>query len=111
MVLGIQIGGFLFGIFMIYYSFLNYKKKSFGIKELLFWIVIWVGFMVITLFSNILDPITKSVNLARTFDLLIIAGFILIIGVVFYMYSITKKNLRQIEDIVRVLAMRGRKGK
>src|SRR3989344_4933006 len=111
MVLGIQIGGVLFGLFMIYYSFLNYKKKSFGAKEFLFWILVWVGFMAISIFPNVLDPITKSINLARTFDLLIIGGFILIMGVLFYMYSIAKRNLRQIESIVRTLAMKGKKGK
>ena len=109
MVLGIQIAGFLFGLFMIYYSFLNYKRKEFTIKEFGFWMSLWIVFIVIALFPNLLDPIVKSLKFARTFDLLVIGGFIYMILAIFYTYTVTRKTQRKLEIVVREFAMK--KGK
>ena len=111
MVLGIQITGFLFGLFMIYYSFVNYKRKEFTVKEFSFWLILWVFFIIVSLFPYVLDPIAKSLNFARTFDLLVIGGFIYLILAIFYVYTITRKNQKQIEQIVREMAMKNDKGK
>ena len=106
MVLGIQIAGFLFGLFMIYYSFLNYKRKEFTVKEFSLWLCLWLVFSIIALFPYFLDPIVKSLSFARTFDLLVISGFIFLITIIFYTYTITKKNQRQLEKIVREIAIK-----
>lgn len=111
MVLGIQIAGFLFGLFMIYYSFLKYKRKEFTIREIIFWIIVWLGFIVIALLPYILDPIAKSLNFARTFDLLVIGGFICLILIIFYTYTLTRKSQKQLETIVREIALKKGKGK
>ena len=111
MVLGIQIAGSLFGLFMIYYSFVNYKRKEFTVKEFSFWLILWVFFIIVSLFPYVLDPIAKSLSFARTFDLLIIGGFIYLILTIFYVYTITRKNQKQLEQIVREMAMKNDKGK
>ena len=109
MVLGIQIAGFLFGLFMIYYSFLNYKRHEFTTKEFSLFLGVWVVFSIIALFPYLLDPLVKSLNFARTFDLLVIAGFLFLILAIFYNYTITRKNQRQLETIVRSIAIKKNK--
>ncbi|MBI2650110.1 DUF2304 domain-containing protein [Candidatus Woesearchaeota archaeon] len=111
MVLGIQIAGILFGLFMIYYSFLNYKRKEFTAKEFGFWILLWIIFIIVTLFPVVLDPIIKPLGFFRAFDFLIMSGFIFIIAVIFYTYTITRKNQKQIETIVREIAIKKKRGK
>lgn len=111
MVLGIQIAGFLFGLFMIYYSFLNYKRKQFTPKEFAFWLFLWLIFIVITLFPFILEPIVRTFGFFRTLDLLIIGGFLFLILAIFYTYTITRKNQKQLETIVRTMAMKIRNRK
>src|SRR3989344_8802779 len=101
MVLGIQIAGSLFAVFMIYYSFLKYKRKEFTAKEFVFWLVLWVLLIVISLFPYILDPISKKLNFARNFDLIVIAGFLFLILAIFYTYTLAKKNQKQLEAVVR----------
>jgi len=108
-ILGIQIAGFLFGLFMIYYSFLVYKRKEFTVREFIFWIGLWVVFNAIALFPFLLDPLIKSVGFLRVLDSLTIAGFLFLIAAVFYTYTITRKNQKQIETIIRAMAMK--KGK
>ena len=106
MVLGIQIAGLLFGLFMIYYSFLQYKRKEFTAREFAFWIFVWVSFVIIAIFPNILDPLVKSLNIARTLDLLIIAGFIFMITAIFYTYTVARKIQKKLESVVREMAIK-----
>ena len=109
MVLGIQIAGFLFGLFMVYYSFLNYKRKEFTAKEFSFWLCLWLIFSIIALFPYILDPIVKSLSFARTFDLLVISGFIFLLTIIFYTYTTARKTQKQVETLVREIAIKKRK--
>jgi len=109
MVLGIQVAGFLFGLFMLYYSFLNYKRKEFSSKEFSLWVILWIGFMIISLFPYILDPLVKTLNFARTFDLLIIVGFISLAAIAFYTHTIARKSQKRIEKVVREIALNRRK--
>lgn len=111
MVLGIQIVGFLFGLFMIYYSFLNYKKKEFTVKEFGAWILIWAVFMMAALFPYLLDPIVKKIGFLRALDLLTIGGFLFMIAAIFYTYTITRKTQKQLETMIRAIAMKKNKGK
>jgi hypothetical protein len=109
MVLGIQILGLLFGLFMIYYSFLSFKKKEFRKREFVLWMIIWILFIVVTVFPSLLNPLVESLNLVRRMDFYIIIGFMFLIGLGFYSYSVAKKNQRKIENIVREIAIKREK--
>ena len=109
MVLGIQIAGLLFGLFMIYYSFLNYKRMQFTAKEFSFWLLVWILFIVVALFPSVLDPIVRFGGFFRALDVLIVSGFLFLIAAVFYTYTIVRSAQRQIEAVVRQIAIK--KGK
>ena len=83
-ILGIQILGILFGFFMMYYTFLQHKRKEFTVKEYSFWFVFWAIFVIMTLFPQILDPVLTTLNIVRTLDFFIIVGFLFLIFVIFY---------------------------
>jgi len=105
-ILGIQILGLLFGFFMMYYTFLQHKRKEFTIKEYSFWFIFWSIFVIITLFPQLLDPVLTTLNIARTLDFFIIAGFLFLIFVIFYTYTIVRKNQRKLEEVVRNIALK-----
>ena len=105
-ILGIQILGILFGFFMMYYTFLQYKRKEFTIKEYSFWFIFWSVFAVITLFPQILDPVLITLSIGRALDFFIIIGFLFLIFVTFYTYTIVRKNQRKLEEIVRSMALK-----
>ena len=105
-ILGIQILGILFGFFMMYYTFLHYKRKEFTIKEYSFWFVFWALFVVITLFPQILDPLLATLNIARALDFFIIAGFLFLIFITVYTYIIVRKNQKKLEEVVRQIALK-----
>ena len=106
MALGIQIIGTLFGLFMVYYSFLNYKRKEFTGKEFSLWFLLWVFFIIIALFPFLLDPIVKSIGFLRVLDLLTISGFLFLVAAVFYNYTISRKTQKKLETLVREIAIK-----
>ena len=105
-ILGIQILGVLFGFFMMYYTFLQYKRKEFTIKEYSFWFLFWAAFVAVTLFPQVLDPILATLNIGRTLDLFIIGGFLFMVFVVFYTYTLVRKNQKKLEEVVRNIAIK-----
>ena len=105
-ILGIQIIGILFGFFMTYFTFLHYKRKEFTVKEYGFWLIFWGVFIIITLFPQFLDPVLLTLSIARTLDFFIIMGFLFLIFVNVYTYTIVRKNQKKLEEVVREVAMR-----
>ena len=110
-ILGVQIIGVLFGVFMMYYTFLHYKRREFRKLEYAFWLVLWALFAVVTIIPDVLDPIVKKFNFARTLDLFIIMGLLFFTGIAFYMYSTTRKNQNKLEHIIRKMAFKEAKKK
>lgn len=104
-ILGIQILGILFGLFMIYYVFLHRKRKELTIKEYSFWVILWILFIILTLFPGLLKPLVKSIGFARTMDFFIVAGFMFLIGSLFYIYLLVRGNQKRLEEIVRKIAL------
>lgn len=103
-ILGIQILGILFGLFMIYYVFLHRKRKELTIKEYSFWVVLWILFIILTLFPWLLKPLVQSIGFARTMDFFIVVGFMFLIGSLFYIYLLVRSNQKKLEEIVRKIA-------
>jgi len=106
MLLGIQIAGILFGLFMLYITFLHGKRKEFNSKEGIFWIVAWIVFIILVIFPNVVDIVSKNVlNIGRTLDFLIIMGFMFLIGISFHNYTLVKRNENKLEKLVRKIAI------
>ena len=105
-IMGIQILGIFFAVFMLYYTFLQMKRKEFTAREYSFWMVLWVMFLTVTVFPGLLDPVVESLNIARTMDFFIILGFMFLVGAVFYTYALVRKTQKRVEEIVRRLAIK-----
>lgn len=105
MVLGIQVFGIVFGAFMLYMSFLQWKKRQFTLNEFVFWSVFALAFSLISLFPDVINPITAALKLERKLDFFIILGFMFLIGATFYSYKIVRNTQRQLEEVVRQLAL------
>ncbi|MBS3097664.1 DUF2304 domain-containing protein [Candidatus Woesearchaeota archaeon] len=108
-ILGIQILGILFGLFMIYYTFLHYKREELTIKEYVFWMFIWILFVIIAGFPKLLNPIIFSLKVLRRMDFLTIVGFMFLTGSMFYIYIIVRGNQKKLEEIVRKIAVKKKK--
>lgn len=107
MVLGVQIVGVLFGVFLLYLTFLHRKKGEFSTREYAFWSLVWIVLIGVSIMPTALDFfVTRLLNIDRRLDFFIITGFLFLTGVVFHTYGIVRKNQQRIEDIVRKTAVK-----
>jgi len=100
-ILGVQIIAILFAIFMIYVAFLHWKRKDFNGGEIFFWIALWLGFIFITLFPNILQSITKLLFFTRVMDLLMVIAFMILAFIGFQNYVSNRRMEKKIEELIR----------
>jgi len=105
-ILGIQILGVLFALFMFYITFLHQKRREFTVKEYIFWAGAWAVFLFIVIFPKSLDFLIKDVlDLARRLDFFIIIGFMFLMGIIFHTYTVVRRNQNRVEKIVRKVAV------
>lgn len=106
MIVGIQVIGLLFGLIMLYLTFLYYKKKAYTGNSFIVWSFIWICFILIVIFPEQIYGIMETLEIKRTVDFFVISGFLFFSVIIFYLYIITKKNQKMIEDIVRKVAIK-----
>ena len=105
MVSTIQIVGILFGVFMLYVTYLKFRKNEFTVKEMIGWFLVWISFMLLTLFSYTLDYFIRKMSLSRPIDLLTVLGILFLIVLSFYNYTNIKRLQLKMEDMVRKIAL------
>lgn len=107
MILGVQILGIFFALFMLYITFIKRKRDEFTFKESFAWILMWIAFVFVTLFPRSITFIAKDVfNLTRPLDFYIIVGFMFMIGINFYIYAIIRKTQKKVDLVVRRIAIK-----
>jgi len=100
-ILGVQIIAILFAIFMLYVSFLHWKRKDFNGGEIFFWIALWLGFIFITLFPDVLQNITQKLFFTRVMDFLMVAAFMILAFLGFQNHVSNRRMEKKIEELIR----------
>ncbi len=111
MVLGVQIIGLAFGLFMLYLFFLHYKRKDITRLEFAAWFILWTSFLFVTLWPHSLDFLVRSLNFSRTLDFFVFLGVLFIVFMTLYLYLRMRHNSSKLEHLVRRWAMEKAKKK
>lgn len=106
MIVGIQILGVLFGLLLAYFCFLHYKRQEFSLVQFLFWESLWLGFIFIILFPKITDILLQRLSIDRAMDLFTILGFMFLIFLTFYNYTVINRIKRSLERKIREEALK-----
>ena len=106
MIPGLQILAVLFGLVMIYLTFINFKRKNYDAKDFALWLVVWIAFLFLASFPSIVYGVMESLDIQRTVDFFIIGGFMFFTVIIFYLYRTVRKSENKIEEIVRKVALR-----
>ena len=101
MIQGVQIIALVFALLMFYLAYIHYRRKEINKMEITIWTIIWIGTLTIILFPDIFNGFAKKIAIARAFDLAVIAGFIIVIPIVYLSYVRMNRLERKIERIVR----------
>jgi len=105
MINAIQVFGLIFGLIMLYLTYLYYRKGDYGKLGFRAWTVIWIVFLICLLFPPKFMVFLKPFQLQRVLDILVIGGFFILFGMMFFVYDITKKNEKKINHLVREEAL------
>lgn len=96
----------LFGLWMMYEISIHAKKKVLGGLELGFWMSLWLLFIVLALFPQLLIGITTTLRFSRVFDLLIVGSFIVLTVMIFISYFKQKEISYRLGHLVQQLAIK-----
>ncbi len=102
----IQFVGILVALAAIHITYLYYKRMNFTKKELYFWLMIWIAFLIVTIFPRILQPVVGYLHLQRSMDLIMIIAFVIVFALTFHNYVANRKVMDKIEKLVRELALK-----
>ena len=96
----IQWIGLIFTGVITYHSFILYKKKIINIIEIsCFFVMSFIASLII-IFPLILSPLVKGLELTRTFDLIIMSLFFVLIFYTFNLIVKTSSMNKQIKNIL-----------
>jgi len=106
MIFGLQIIGLFFGLFMLYLTFLYYKRKDYDIRAFVVWIAIWLFFLIMVIFPQSMYGLMEIINVQRTVDFFVIAGFLFFSLIIFYLFVTVKNIQKKVEKVVREVAIK-----
>jgi len=99
--IGLQIVAILFALWMIYFSYLHFRRHEFSRIEFVLWQILWVGLIVVVLLPKSVNFILDAFSITRAFDLVVIVGVVILFGITFRNYVVIKRLERKIEEAVR----------
>jgi len=105
MLVGIQLLGILFGIVMIYFSYLYFKRGNYSKKSFILWTGTWSAVIIIFAIPQVIYSIMSLLAIRRTADFFTATAIIFLTSIVFYLYTIVKKTEKKMEDLVRSVAI------
>lgn len=105
MLLWIQILGVIFGVGMLYLTYLYLRRKEFGVGDTAFWLIVWGGFILLIIFSTSANVLLESLRIHRAMDLFMMMGMLVMSIVIFYLYATVRRTSRRVEFLVRKIAL------
>lgn len=99
--IGIQIVAIIFAIWMIYFSYLHFRRGEFKKIEFFLWQILWLGLILVVVFPVSVKFILDTFSIGRTFDLVVIVGMVVLFGITFRNYVIVKRMEKKMEDFMR----------
>lgn len=108
-IIGLQLVLTAFALFMMYVLLLHWRKNNISNVMFFSWLLIWCGFLVVTFFPALLEPLLKELFLVRVIDFGTIVAFMIITYVSIENNVKIRKQDEQIEKLVRKLALSTKK--
>jgi len=102
---GFQIISVLFALAMLYIVNIQSRKAKLSPLEVSFWYTIWLFFICIALFPNLLMGIAQLFHFVRIFDMLVVVSLMVLSTLVVTSYFREKENNIRVEEMIRKQAL------
>jgi len=107
----LQLLGVGYLAFMLYLTFLYYKKNQYTIRNFIFWAVVWGGGILMLLFPATTSLLTQQLKVGRVLDFYLILGLMFFSIITFMSFATARKTEARVEALVRRLALSEKKRK
>jgi len=104
--LGIQVISISFALFMLYITFLQFKRNNLNGKEFGFWVSVWLIFIFFALVPKVFTPLLARIFIARAMDIIMIGAFMILAYLGFQNHIGVKGLQKQIQGLVRKEAIK-----
>ena len=105
--LGIQLLGIFYALFMMYLTFLHYQRREYSKNVSIAWFIVWFSLLGISIYPSALENLSTGLFGAyRTLDLLVIATLFGILGLTYRNYVELKRQKKKIELLVMLGAQK-----
>ncbi|OGM86844.1 hypothetical protein A2435_00115, partial [Candidatus Woesebacteria bacterium RIFOXYC1_FULL_46_16] len=101
MILGLQFLALVFALIMIYFAYVNFRRREINRLEFVVWSLAWSAAIIVVLFPDSLREFVQTFFISRLLDVLIMGGFVLVIGMVAVAYIRTKRIEKKLETFIR----------
>ncbi len=96
-----QLIAVLFALFMMYVIRVKNRKYHLGFLESVGWYLIWLAFIVLAIFPNLLLGVVDTLHFGRVFDLLVVGAFMFLSSILIFMYFKIKELDQKLEHYTR----------
>ena len=83
---------------MVYLTYLEYRRKRISKPALIFWMIVWIGGVILIIAHQQINTILPTLNIIRAMDLYMILAFMLLFAVIFYLFQIIKNTEKRLEN-------------
>ena len=109
MINALQVLGIAYILFMLYLSFLYYKRNNYSARSFIFWIVVWFIGGLLLIFPQNISFLTQQISVARVLDFYLIVGLMFFSAICFFSFAAVKRTESKVEELVRQMALRRKK--
>lgn len=95
----------LFALFALSRAFLRFNDNKLTKNEFVFWIVIWVSIIIISIIPNITTSLSNILGIGRGVDLIIYVSIIALFYLMFRLYVKQESLEKEITALVRNIAI------
>jgi hypothetical protein len=101
----IQVIIIIFAVFALSRAFLRFKDNKLNIRDFIFWVVLWLGVILISSIPNVISFVSGFFGIGRGIDLIVYASVILLFYLVFRLYVSIENQKREITLLVRKVSI------
>ena len=82
----IQILILIFALFAFSRALLRYREKSLNLGEFMFWTIIWVSVIIVSVFPDVISMLSTAVGIGRGTDFAIYVSIIILFYLIYRIY-------------------------
>lgn len=101
-----QIVGVIFALGMLFLSYLHFKRKEFFLTDLIVWIIVWLGFVIVVVFPESVKFVFQSFSIQGPLWFITITAIIFLTILVFYLHYTVRKGQLKLAELVKKTALK-----